>query len=95
MAPQGASTWKEPAVPPPQIIPARITFVVHDTPDAGRLTFGPVSAYLEFCLLPLIGPGNWWRRSTARPDRDEVSGAGEVGISQARDRTGPFSPPSP
>ncbi len=44
---------------PLQIIPARITFVAFDAPGVDGLTFGPGSAYIENCVLPLIGPSSF------------------------------------
>jgi hypothetical protein len=97
MAPSGASTRKEPAVPPPQIIPARITFVALDAPDAERLTFGPVSTYLEYCLLPLIGPSSYllYRRVAALVARagEAVVDVGQLSANLGLGaKTGPKSP---
>ena len=37
-------------------IAARVRFVALDDADVERIGFGPDSAYLEYCLLPVIGP---------------------------------------
>jgi hypothetical protein len=43
-------------VHPRGTIPARVTFVPLEDLGVECIGFGPDSAYVEFCLLPLIGP---------------------------------------
>jgi hypothetical protein len=43
-------------VPVVSEIPARVTFVPLDDLNGERVGFGPGSVYVEYCLLPLIGP---------------------------------------
>lgn len=40
-------------------IPARVTFVPLDGLDGERVGFEPGSVYVEYCLLPLIGPTSY------------------------------------
>jgi hypothetical protein len=46
-------------VHPPVTIPARVTFVPLEDLDVERIGFAPDSGYVEFCLLPLIGPSSY------------------------------------
>jgi len=55
-APSDAHARKEPLVRPPGPIAARVTFVPLVDLGVERVGFGPQSVYLEYCLLPLIGP---------------------------------------
>jgi hypothetical protein len=46
-------------VPVDPAIPARVTFVPLDDLNGDRVGFGPASVYVEYCLLPLIGPSSY------------------------------------